>query len=463
MPIGPSWLTSWVKTNSKHVIYAPDKLEKNTSENASPTTATSTANSSTAISSNDIHRRYGDDPGMSAVRNVSNRKHRRRLVKTRSATDMIVEMANARNESHSDSSQISELKTTANSSSGYSVTTETASVKSDLSPLRLVAGLFGTAVDHDDSMRQLDLSQKPQYLNEAAFTLQREQQQQKLKQSHESESALAPGRSKEGSFGSAKGHDSQQHVGGLANLKFMQQPFFGRADAEVERTAHLESLESQLAATLDDLEYIRGVALSNEADRDRKSETANAEEQPVVLPSRKLPSSTLVEASKQLNEVISRHKKEVEQLTKERCRWQQDVHFKLNKFANLCKDLNEESANRNEEAIGLRKDLESVRTERDSMSEELTRLRAQVQFQEKQIAEYAETKKKLREYEDRGLDRAEDAIQSRDQIISDLSSKLEQSLDLLVMEREQQRQRRQIIFPASRSLQASCSSHTLHC
>jgi hypothetical protein len=97
------------------------------------------------------------------------------------------------------------------------------------------------------------------------------------------------------------------------------------------------------------------------------------------------------------------------------------------------------------------------------MSEELTRLRAQVQFQEKQSAEYAATKKKLREYEDRGLDRAEDAIQSRDRIISDLSSKLEQSLDLLEMEREQQRQRRQIIFPASRPLQASCSNHTLHC
>jgi hypothetical protein len=320
MPIGPSWLTSWVKTNSKHVIYAPDKLDKNTSENTSPTTIASTTNSSTAISAADIHRRYGDDPGMSAVRNVSNRKNRRRLVKTRSATDMIVEMANARNEGHSDSSIISELKPTMDSSSGNSVATDTASVKSDLSPLRLVAGLFGTAVDvdHDDSMRPLDLSQKPQYLNEAAFTLQREQQ--KLKQSQESESAVAPSPS--------KGHDPQQYVGGLANLKFMQQPFFGRADAEAQQTAHHESLESQLAAALDDLEYMRGVALSNEVNR--SGETTKAEELPTVLPSRKLPSSTLAEASKQLNEVISRHKKEVEQLTKERvslCEIEPMSHF----------------------------------------------------------------------------------------------------------------------------------------
>jgi hypothetical protein len=247
---------------------------------------------------------------MSAVRNVSNRKQRRRLIKTRSATDMIVEMANARNESHCDSS---ELKPTSNSSSRNSVSTDTtASIKSDLSPLRLVAGLFGTDVDHDDSMRSVELLQKPQYLNEAAFTLQREQQ----KQSHESESAVAPGRSKEEAFGSAKGHDAQQHVGGLANLSFMQQPFFRRADAEVLHAARHESLESQLVTALDDLEYMRGVALSNEVDRN--GETKKTQEQPTVLPLRKLPNSTLTEASKQLNEVISRHKKEVEQLTKER-------------------------------------------------------------------------------------------------------------------------------------------------
>jgi hypothetical protein len=323
MPIGPSWLTSWVKTNSKHVIYAPDKLEKNTSENTSPTTVASTTNSSTAISADHIHRKHGDDPGMSAVRHVSNRKHRRRLVKTRSATDMIVEMANARNEANSDSSDISELRPSANSSSGNSVATDAASVKSDLSPLRLVAGLFGTAVDYDDSMRPAEIPQKPQYLNEAAFTLQREQQQQKLMQTQESESTVSTA-----SFGSTKGHDSQQHVGGLVNLKFMQQPFFGRADAEVQHTAHHESLENQLAAALDDLEYMRGVALSNEVHRD--GEITDTVKQLAVLPSRKLPSSTLAEASKQLNEVISRHKKEVEQLTKERvslCEIEPMPHF----------------------------------------------------------------------------------------------------------------------------------------
>lgn len=311
MPIGPSWLTSWVKTNSKHVIYAPDKLEKNKLENTSPTTA-STTNSSTYISGNEIHRR-SDDPGMAGVRNVSNRKQRRRLVKTRSATDMIVEMANARNESNSSietSHEISELRHNANISSGSSVATQ-ASISSERNPLRLVAGLFGTSVGYDDSMQPAELPQRPRYLNEAAFILQREQkslppQQLKQRQFHESE------RSKDESFA------SQQHVGGLAHLKFMQQPFFGRADAEGPGTAHNESLENQLAAALDDLEYMRGVALSKEADADRAGDTTNAKKQPAVLRSRGTSSGSLTEASKQLNEVISRHKKEVEQLTKER-------------------------------------------------------------------------------------------------------------------------------------------------
>jgi hypothetical protein len=97
------------------------------------------------------------------------------------------------------------------------------------------------------------------------------------------------------------------------------------------------------------------------------------------------------------------------------------------------------------------------------MAKELFRLRAQVQSQENQRAEYAETKKKLREYETRGLDRADDAIQSRDRTISELSFKFEQSLDLLELERAQPQQRRQIIFPLRKSLPTSFSSQDLQC
>jgi hypothetical protein len=336
MTLGPNWLTSWVKTNSKHVVYAPDKLEKNTFEKTSPTTA-STANSSTGVDA--VPRRDVDDARLSAVRNVGNRKNRRRMVKTRSVTDMIVEMANARNASNSDSETSVPKLTSATTKSDSSVATDTEST-ADLSPLQLVAGLFGASVDlDDDRMRPAQLPPyQPQtskfinskYLNEAAFILQREQKSLPLQQpkSHYAESSLvaerptvAPRRStrNEESFGSTKGHDSRPHVRGLANLKFLPQPFFGRADAEVQHTAYREPLESQLAAALDDLEYMRGVALSNEYTCQSCSigETTNAAK-PAALRSRGAASASLPEASKQLNEVISRHKKEVEQLTRER-------------------------------------------------------------------------------------------------------------------------------------------------
>lgn len=124
------------------------------------------------------------------------------------------------------------------------------------------------------------------------------------------------------------------------------------------------------------------------------------------------------------------------------------MHFKLNKYAGLCADLGEESANRNEESIALRQSLDSCKTERDTLSQELLLLRAQAREREKERAEYLQVKQRLAEYEKQGLHHANEAIQSRDLVIANLSSKLEQTLDLLEIERAQ-RQRRQIIFPAA--------------
>jgi hypothetical protein len=327
MPIGPSWLTSWVKTNSKHVVYKPD--EKNKSDKSAPTTATTTSTVNSSTGSDDRHRRDRDDPRSLAVRNVNSRKHRRRLMKTRSATDMIVEMANAR-----DSSSIkveAALEDTSVSKHTISDSTEVTETESsgDQSPIQLVAGLFGASLEGDDSMQPVQLPPyQPKYLNEAASILQRGSPVQKQKKSHDSESSsvadrdspVAPRKSHEESLGLTRGHDSQQHLGGLANLKFLPQPFFGRAEAEVQHTAYHESLDGQLVAALDDLEYMRGVALSNEytCRSCLSGESPSAEKQPAALRSRGSAYASLTEASKQLNEVVSRHKKEVEQMTKER-------------------------------------------------------------------------------------------------------------------------------------------------
>jgi hypothetical protein len=316
MPIGPSWLTSWVKTNSKHVEYKPN--EKNKSDKTSP----ATVSTASTAGSDDRQRRDRDDPRLLAVRNVNNRKNRRRLMKTRSATDMIVEMANARDSSSSKVEAVLETSVSKHTISDSCEATETES-SADRSPIQLVAGLFGASLDGDDSMQPEQLPPyQPEYLNEAASILQREQKSsplQKYKKSHDSESSSVAERHEE-SFGSTRGHDSQQHLGGLANLKFLPQPFFGRAEPEVQHTDHHESLDGQLVAALDDLEYMRGVALSNEytCKSCLSGESPSTEKQPAALRSRGSAYASLTEASKHLNEVVSRHKKEVEQLTKER-------------------------------------------------------------------------------------------------------------------------------------------------
>ena len=139
-------------------------------------------------------------------------------------------------------------------------------------------------------------------------------------------------------------------------------------------------------------------------------------------------------------------------------RWQQDTHFKLQKFANLCKDLDEEAALRNEEALSLHQELGVIRSERDEMATEIEKLKGQLAIQERREQEHQKAEETLKRYEQKGLDGADKAIQTRDAIILDLAGRLERALDTLDVEREQQRQRRQIIFPTARASSAKASS-----
>ena len=132
-------------------------------------------------------------------------------------------------------------------------------------------------------------------------------------------------------------------------------------------------------------------------------------------------------------------------------RWQQDTHFKLQKFANLCKDLNDEAALRNEEALSLHQELGVIRSERDEMATEIEKLKGQLAIQERREQDHRKAEEMLKQYEQKGLDGADKAIQTRDAIILDLAGRLERALDTLDVEREQQRQRRQIIFPTARA------------
>jgi hypothetical protein len=117
----------------------------------------------------------------------------------------------------------------------------------------------------------------------------------------------------------------------------------------------------------------------------------------------------------------------------------------------LCHNLNNESSQRVEESHALKKELESIRLERDQMASELVPLRTEVKDFVKEREEHRLVKERLLLCENEGLRQAEEAIVRRDDMIALLSTRLETALGTLAVEREQQRQRRQIIFPPAAS------------
>lgn len=125
------------------------------------------------------------------------------------------------------------------------------------------------------------------------------------------------------------------------------------------------------------------------------------------------------------------------------------MQLKLEKFAHLCDNMNNESAVRGEDYKALQNELENVRTERDQLIGEVDEVRAAAIVHEKEREDHRRVQDRMTMYENRGLQQLEHGIKKRDETIAQLSARLETSLDTLAKEREQQRQRRQIFFPKS--------------
>ena len=80
-------------------------------------------------------------------------------------------------------------------------------------------------------------------------------------------------------------------------------------------------------------------------------------------------------------------------------------------------------------------------------------LRAKVALHEQESTENEEIRESLIMRDNDLMDQAESSIQKREEVITELSNKLELTMDTLELERYQQRQRRQIIFPVSKHQQ----------
>ena len=137
------------------------------------------------------------------------------------------------------------------------------------------------------------------------------------------------------------------------------------------------------------------------------------------------------ESCQRLIDVTSRHKRQIEHMSREMARWKNEMHLKLSKLAMMCKDLNDEYAKRKELVEVAKEDLSDVREERNTLSSELDILRARVALYEKQELENVEIRRLLCENENETLSIADQAILERDAMIEDLTTRLTKSMDLL--------------------------------
>jgi len=159
----------------------------------------------------------------------------------------------------------------------------------------------------------------------------------------------------------------------------------------------------------------------------------------------------LRDASKRLADLSTRHKKEVKQSHYERAYWQNDMHLKLEKFAMMCKNLNEDAAQRSNEVKELTSKLEKVTSERNGLVSQVETLKARVGLYEGESVVQSRLRDNFEKGEAGTLDLFEKAMKSRDETIEDLSKRLTVALEEVENIRlTNTSMRRQIIFPPSR-------------
>eukprot|EP00985_Skeletonema_marinoi_P017184 scaffold9361_cov134-Skeletonema_marinoi.AAC.5 len=195
-------------------------------------------------------------------------------------------------------------------------------------------------------------------------------------------------------------------------------------------------MESAILSLQADIEYVRTLELQKDIGG-RLSRT-------VVF---------LRDASKRLADLSTRHKKEVKQSHYERAYWQNDMHLKLEKFAMMCKNLNEDAAQRSNEVKELTSKLEKVTSERNGLVSQVETLKARVGLYEGESVVQSRLRDNFEKGEAGALDLFDKAMKGRDETIEDLSNRLAAALEEVERSRiSGNSMRRHIIFPSSRSM-----------
>eukprot|EP00815_Leptocylindrus_aporus_P011051 CAMPEP_0116056418 /NCGR_PEP_ID=MMETSP0322-20121206/4010_1 /TAXON_ID=163516 /ORGANISM="Leptocylindrus danicus var. apora, Strain B651" /LENGTH=613 /DNA_ID=CAMNT_0003540247 /DNA_START=626 /DNA_END=2470 /DNA_ORIENTATION=- len=185
---------------------------------------------------------------------------------------------------------------------------------------------------------------------------------------------------------------------------------------------------SQMRMMNDEIQYLRKYARRNcEFCSDVDSAQVDAE----ALANEELhESAALKKSSQRMSDASFRHKRQIEQMSRERARWQNDMHLKLSKFSLMCKDLNEESAVVKEDLSNTRAELFSAKSERDYLATKVESMQAEIKQYEFVAEENLALRKKIEELEKPVIELGKES-REKDLIISELASKLSAATGLI--------------------------------
>lgn len=341
MPLGQGWLNAWVKVNSKHVVFPPNskndresekddvlnkaigKNQKGSKTNSSVTTARTAATGTS------------EDAETQAMRRFHHRKHRRRLQRTVSASDLLRDKAKGKVEKGDKKAKDEEAVLDKSSSSHVSSSHKVVPVSSQSDThekalpnlpqhedrsivsgeteksLSFVAGFFGADIESLDA----GAAHHPKFTHSASF--------------HDAASVQVIGhhsRLDAGSVISRGGQslparpiyslprsdssESSSSKGGGLGIRFPPNLFAGDNNSKAG-CRQCSKLEGELLASQEDLEYLRSMALRSEY----MCATCQTE------PSKKIHTHVSPEAgdgAQILNEATERHKAQIETLIQER-------------------------------------------------------------------------------------------------------------------------------------------------
>ena len=156
----------------------------------------------------------------------------------------------------------------------------------------------------------------------------------------------------------------------------------------------------------------------------------------------------LRDASKRLSDLSTRHKRQVKQTTHERAYWQNDMHLKLEKFALMCKNLNEEAAFLANEVKETKALLDKMTSERNALASQIDTLKARVEVYQGENVDMAKLRQEWNEEREQMLNTMEKSAKDRDIKVDDLTKRLELAAETIENERKHQNMRRQVIFPS---------------